>query len=400
MSIKLVNFKVDKITKLLLEFDLNENNHIGLLSGKSGIIISLHNYCKSRLLNEDVVYSKIKLIIENCFQELNNNNIDYSFSHGLSGFLWTLNYLIKEGVIDKDIMNFSVFDKYILNRSIFEIENGNFDFIHGGQGGLMYFVDRYNGSKNYKKYINLVVDSINNISVIDRNENINWISRHPETNEPFKYNLGLAQGNASIIAMLSKIVAKGIINNKIKKTLIQSVNSLLMYKLQNKKYFFPNWVDLAGSCENSNSRLAWCNGDLGIAIAIYQASIVMENKEWEEIALKVLFNACDRRNLEKEHVIEAGLCHGTSGIAHIFNRMYLSTGIEKFRETHEFWINETLNKAKFKDGLAGFKVFHGEKYGGWKNTYGLIDGIAGINLALMTSNNTSILNWDKCLMIS
>ena len=171
-------------------------------------------------------------------------------------------------------------------------------------------------------------------------------------------------------------------------------------KKVNKISYFPVWINEKNNTPSESSRLAWCYGDLGISMALYQVSKVTDNKILEKLAIEVLLNASNRRNLVSEQVIDAGLCHGTAGIAHIFNRMYRNTGIEKFKETSDFWIEETLKMAKFDDGLAGYKAWHTEKYGGWVNEYGLLEGIAGIGLALISAVSDIEPKWDECLLLS
>ena len=41
--------------------------------------------------------------------------------------------------------------------------------------------------------------------------------------------------------------------------------------------------------------------------------------------------------------------------------------------------------AKFEDGLAGYKKYRMEEYGGWTNDYGFLEGVSGIGLALISA---------------
>ncbi len=51
-----------------------------------------------------------------------------------------------------------------------------------------------------------------------------------------------------------------------------------------------------------------------------------------------------------------GLAGGKSGIAHIYNRMYSYTKIEKFKEISDFWYGKTLKMAKYEDAYTEFKT--------------------------------------------
>ena len=56
--------------------------------------------------------------------------------------------------------------------------------------------------------------------------------------------------------------------------------------------------------------------------------------------------------------------------------------------------------AKYDDGLAGFKAWRTEVYGGPEKSDSLLDGIAGIGLAIISCLNSNELGWDECLMLS
>lgn len=136
-------------------------------------------------------------------------------------------------------------------------------------------------------------------------------------------------------------------------------------------------------------RFRYCNG------------VVIHNEEWKNRALEVLLYAAEkRRNLEENSVRDAGLCHGTAGIAHIFYRTWWNTGVLEFKQAADYWFDKTLEMAKFPNGIAGYKTWKGLEYGGWQNDYCLLDGVAGIGLALMSYYTETEPSWDECLLLS
>ena len=80
--------------------------------------------------------------------------------------------------------------------------------------------------------------------------------------------------------------------------------------------------------------------------------------------------------------------------------MYLNTHIQEFYETVDYWMDVTNLMAKYEDGLAGYKAWRTEEYGGPEKTDTLLEGIAGIGLAILSRLNSSELAWDACLMLS
>jgi lantibiotic modifying enzyme len=135
-------------------------------------------------------------------------------------------------------------------------------------------------------------------------------------------------------------------------------------------------------------------------MALWQAARTIQNKEWECIALDILLHTTTRKNPAKERVIDGGICHGSSGIAHIYNRLYQSTGIDVFRDAAIHWIDDTLAKAQFIDGIAGYKTWHSPKYGGWITHTGLLEGVSGIGLVLLSFISDIEPRWDECLLLS
>lgn len=52
--------------------------------------------------------------------------------------------------------------------------------------------------------------------------------------------------------------------------------------------------------------------------------------------------------------------------------------------------------ARFDDGLAGYKALHTEM----ENEYGILEGVAGIGLALLSYVTETEPTWDECLLLS
>jgi len=112
-----------------------------------------------------------------------------------------------------------------------------------------------------------------------------------------------------------------------------------------------------------------------------------------------LLHASQRRDLKDNYVMDACFCHGTSGIAHVFNRMWRETGMDECKHAAAYWIEQTLDMAKFTDGLAGYKTWQGGVLG-YETRYGLLEGIAGIGLVLLSYYYEIEPTWDECLLLS
>jgi len=180
----------------------------------------------------------------------------------------------------------------------------------------------------------------------------------------------------------------------------KAINYVAQFKNDNAETGskFPVSISIKGK-KNINNRLGWCYGDLGIGIRFWYAAKVLQDKTLGNEAIKILKHAANRRSFKDTMVIDASICHGSFGIAQIFNRMYKETKDPVFKDATEFWIQDGLDKAIHKDGLAGYKQWKGEDIG-WTNEVSLLEGISGIGLVILdylTDYNTS---WDECLLIS
>lgn len=381
--------KLNEITGLLNSCNKND---ISLFTGLSGVNIALCNF--NSIKYHTIILSNIEKII----LEINKNNFNHTFCSGLSGFAWSLNYLLQKGIIKKnDVLIFDEINSFLYRKMIENIKNKNYDLLYGSIGVGLYFISNFNSNYN-KDYIEELIDYIELISIKDNN-GLKWESTvfDPNENPILVYNFGLSHGIASIISFLTKAYLKNISIDKTKRILDAAINYLLHNEndLEKDDCFFPSWIN--DNDGYRKSRLAWCYGDLGISVALYNAAKALENKSLEEYALKVLRYSASKKNLENEFVFDAGLCHGTAGIAHIFNRMYWNTKDEIFKNTASFWFEKTIEMSRFHDGLAGYKT---KKNNGWESEFGLLDGITGIGLALNSWITQTEPTWDECLLLS
>jgi hypothetical protein len=99
-------------------------------------------------------------------------------------------------------------------------------------------------------------------------------------------------------------------------------------------------------------------------------------------------------------VADASFCHGTAGIAHIYNRMYQSTGGNHYKLAARFWLNETLKMAMHNNGIAGYRYWYPSSEDNYKDEPGLLEGAAGIGLVIMAAISDLEPVWDEALMLS
>jgi hypothetical protein len=121
-------------------------------------------------------------------------------------------------------------------------------------------------------------------------------------------------------------------------------------------------------------------------------------------------------------VVDAGLCHGAAGVAHVFNRLFQMTGEEQLAATARAWVNVVLDmpgrpaasillpRSKLfgqslqmpADGVAGYSAWTYTEALGWHwiADRGFLTGAAGIGLTLLAAIGRREPTWDRVLLLS
>lgn len=367
------------------------------LSGNIGILLFLKYYYilskEMKVLRE--LNNLVLKVIEQANQCIDSPYYLKNHWNGLSGLLWALHRFNQKGGLDQIIdLETAHYHNLLTKIMIVFLKSNEYDFISGGLG-IANTLNMIN--QKDEKLSKLIAAELLSSSIINEEKKAYWVVINKHTGK-LQINLGLAHGMPSIIKVLSDIAKNGNANSM--HLLEKAISYLLDQKLPSNQYnsIYPNFA-IESMDKLHSSRLAWCYGDLGISVALWHASQALGRKDWEQEAIETLLHASKRRGLVENGVVDAGLCHGTAGIAHIFNRMYGYTGLEELKEASNYWFAETLKMARFEDGLAGFKAWQGNERG-WVNEPGLLEGIAGIGLALISAVSDIEPAWDECLLLS
>jgi len=149
------------------------------------------------------------------------------------------------------------------------------------------------------------------------------------------------------------------------------------------------------------SRLAWCYGDLGIAVALMTAARGAGERDWERAALEIA-RAAAARPMERADVSDPGLCHGAAGNLHLFNRLYQATGEPELAAAARVWLHRLLDMRQPGAGLGGFLVLLPDEHQqrAWRADPGFLTGSAGIGLALLAAATPVEPAWDRLLLAS
>jgi lantibiotic modifying enzyme len=390
----LLQSKIEQIANILIDPEVDDNTP-GVLAGVSGKALFMFYYS---LYTGNSKYADIgEQALAQALEIINNNYPYHSYCNGISGFAWACEHLAQHGFIEsKDIAFLNELKPYLFSSMEYDFAKGNYDFLHGGLGVGFYFMAR----KSNLKEINRLLECLEQTSEKMPDGCCKWKSILDSKSQRMGYNISLSHGMSSIVACMSKLYRQNPELSKAKEILSGAVKYIIQQQIpQLQISYFPNY---SLETENSlmvQSRLAWCYGDLGISQALLQASIALDDTKLQHFATEILHFSCTRKDFNTNFVIDAGLCHGTAGIAQIFQRAYSETNDLIFHDTANYWLEKTLEMAKFDDGLAGFKKWAGiDKQ--WMTCYSLLEGITGIGLCLLSALDNKLLSWDECLLLS
>ena len=390
---------IENIREELMASKLSDN--IGLHAGTSGIALFLAYY--DRIIRKSNELSpRVMEIMEHNIKQIEAGNWQHSICNGISGFGWLCEHLRKLGMLSREEIEFlDDLDVFLYRQMMVDIKRGYYDFLHGSLGVGAYLTTRFERERT-QEYMFDLLQELENSSILCENGAIKWTSVLKKETGEKGYNICLSHGISSIAAFFIKLYKIDFEMERVRKLL----SCTIMYILDQIVYregsisYFPSYSKESSSDNYYYSRLGWCYGDLGIAHILWQASIVLNNKEWEKIALQVLLHNVNRRDLKINGIRDAGICHGSAGVAYIFWNIYLHTRIGEFREVTEYWLDVTMQMAKYKDSLAGYKSWRTEESGGPEKSDNLIDGIAGIGIVLLSVMSKNESSWDESFMLS
>ncbi|HEY0611099.1 MAG TPA: lanthionine synthetase C family protein, partial [Chitinophaga sp.] len=281
------------------------------------------------------------------------------------------------------------------------LEKQRYDFLHQGLGAALYFLERPMTAATIACLEKMVTQLENAAITLDTG--ISWKDQFVrKDNTEDHYNLGLAHGVPAILAILSMLHEKKICVERTLPLLEEGVQWLLSTRNDpgaEPGSWYPTMVTRNNAPIGSpQSRLGWCYGDLGIAITLWNIGVRLEKDAWKKEAVDILAHTLLHRDSRNGTVRDAGLCHGSTGIAQIYRRIYTGSGDERLQTGAGKWLQQTFELGAWEDGPAGFKA---HTLNGYINTFNLLEGVTGIGLAMMAAvDEDAAAAWDRCLLLS
>lgn len=340
--------------------------------------------------------------LERAAQIISAENPGPSLHGGDTGVAWASAHLAKQfpGSASKDVNAavVSVLPEQLARASW----RGGYDLIDGLVGFGVYALECL-PEPSAVKCIRRVVDRLEECAV-RRPDGIAFPTppTHPARvrRSEIIYDLGVAHGVGGVVAFLGGVCASGVARAKASTLLEGAVCWLLSQKMRDvRRGCFPYFV--GPRVRRKRARLAWCYGDAGLAAALLVAARGAGESAWEREALKIARVAAER-GAERSGVVDATLCHGAAGLGHVFNRIFQATGEDWSRRASSFWFARALGMRRPGEGVGGFLSFQRDERGEphMVADAGLLEGAAGIALALLAASTANEPSWDRTLLLS
>jgi lantibiotic modifying enzyme len=366
-------------------------------SGAAGIAVFLAYLESSGLIPgvRQAAFDRMNRAIETVASQYTGPSL-YS---GFAGVGWAAEHITKLLADSSDDPNIEI-DSAIQQYVSLSPWKEDYDLISGLVGLGIYCLERP-GSPTATHSLELIVERLYELAEFSE-DTATWFTppkllirmqtdRYPDG----FHNLGVAHGVPGVIALLGRICASGTARDKAASLLERAIAWLLKQRLPASAN--SSFADvIAPNHPSTACRLAWCYGDAGIAAALLLAARCTETKSWEEEALAIAQRAA-RRDPATSGITDACVCHGSAGLAHIFNRIYQATHDELFADTARYWLDRTLQFREPGKGAAGYLTWGmGENESTeLQPKLGLIQGIAGIGLTLVAAFSDVEPSWDR-----
>lgn len=198
-------------------------------------------------------------------------------------------------------------------------------------------------------------------------------SRHPHG----YHDVGVAHGVSGVACALARLSLAGVRPQLTGELLRGACRWLLGVEQPIEQSRFPGFV--GRDIEPVPSRLAWCYGDPGVALALAHCGLALEDREVLRRAL-TLAKQCARRFADNT-VIDGSICHGSAGLVAILDHIDGHIRPGALSDEIETWIRRTLD-FRMNGGTGGYRYWNNQE-GCWESRRGLMVGAAGAALSLL-----------------
>jgi hypothetical protein len=330
---------------------------------------------------------------------------------GLSGVGWTIVHLGNTDAVDCEVHQETKtlwdnttahIDSLIVQDLQSGARTGPYDLLEGVVGWGVYLLERL-PRQAASQGLELIVDHLERTAE-QSPDGITWRTQQGQSTEPGSqappsadlYSLGISRGISGVLCFLGDLVHAGIEELRVRRLLQGGLDWLLAQERPEQcvSRYAPSMMS---GRQQRDSRLGWCSGDLGIATVLHRLGRQLEREDCLRSA-RTLLNQCVMRPENTTGVVDAPLCHGALGIAHVFNRMYQYDRDARYKAAAISWYERGLAMRQSGVEVGGFPAWSGI-HGRWIAECSLLTGAIGAALALVSAMHPRTPEWDRLLLL-
>ena len=376
----------------------------GLLSGLGGSVF----YFANRFLQTrderflDKSLSLLEIIVESA--NLNSVHGQFNLANPICSPYWIIDQLIKQELLDSTEKPDSktLGDLVINSVANGELESNRHDVFYGFIGNGLILLE--NDPDFHRPLILKMVEALNS-NVTRDGSGIYWETPspfYPSDNYVKTLNFGIPHGSLGIILFLLKCADTYKLHDQLRPLLTSSTNWIIdRLNNENNKLLYQYSSDPSGS-----GRLGWCYGDQSIAFTLLRFYETYGEQKAKVKAYELIEGMVDKPLSQtgisffpEYKYLDVRLCHGTVSVAHMFRKMYQITNDNNILDLANKWIQITLENLRIYlpqiDRIAAHEKGNNEI----DTSMGLLNGLSGVGLALMSFLNPELSDWDKILML-
>lgn len=339
---------------------------------------------------------RARALLSRCVERASEAELNTALHDGVAGLGWVLE-LLDDGPDDPN----EALDEALADALSESPWPGDFDFMQGLAGTAVYALERA-PRPSAMAVLARVVERLGELSSPAAEGRL-WLTTAAQVpfyraNERFPLiDCGVLHGQPGVLYALAGAAAWGV--EGAATLLREGMAGLLSLRRSGDDGDFPSRFSV-GSTPSPTPRVGWCYGDLGVAATLLQIARAAGNEAWERDATSLAMRAA-RREPPARTVLDAPLCHGAVGLAHLNHALHRMTGEALFRERAVAWFQRGLSMRGAPGAFGPFATWRTQPPPDrWENDPGFLEGQAGIGLALADALGLTTLPWDRAFALS
>jgi lantibiotic biosynthesis protein len=306
------------------------------------------------LLPEEGFYERGAACFEKVVEELAAGRVG---PHWLANIAWVLNHLARVFLEHQEAEEFLCSVDDYLHEALMRLGQA-FDFgMWGGLAGFGRYALRRPRNQTVLAILDRVLDGLE-ATAVRVPDGIAWRgSILPSKFPDGCFELGPAHGLAGVIHFLASASASGTLQSRTQPLYAGAMGFARTVAIRFEGRL-PSAVALDGTSAVGSG---WCRGPPGTEVVLAIAGRLAGDHESERKFVELAGALADGSLADPDALakLDCSLCHGTSGIAHSFRRLFEMTGDERFRAAARRWVDATLERRREGAGVAGFLSNYG-----------------------------------------